>query len=98
MVCEWTKDFGPISNWSKLFVQELCKSQQYHSQDSFARDWRAQADVGRALVKDIQSAMSGRLPRDVKAVKEIVQQSFKLFSILQEGISIIDALLKAFNV
>jgi hypothetical protein len=98
MVCEWTKDFGPISNWSKLFAQEFDDSQRHYSQDSFAREWRAQADVGRALLKDVQSVMSGRLPRDEKAVKDIVQQSFKVFSTLQEGICIIDAHLKAFNV
>jgi hypothetical protein len=98
MVHEWTKDFGAVSTWPGLFIKEFNNARRYHSLVSLAKEWRAQADVGRALLKDLQCVLSGHLPRDENAVKDIVQQSFDLHSTLQEGISIIDAHLTAFRI
>jgi hypothetical protein len=98
MVWEWTKFRGPVKEWPQVFCVEFEEARGNVTVDNFAKEWRSQSSVGKALVKDLQGLVSVRLPKDEGAVRDIFRQAFDLLSTLHEGIAMIDAHLRAFGV
>ena len=97
MVWEWQRDHGPISGWAAALACELEGAVQKDTFTEVAQEWKAQANVGRALLKELRTLIDTKLPMDKVSTRDLIRQAFDLATILLSGIATIDTHLAFFN-
>jgi hypothetical protein len=97
MVWEWTKERGPISDWSAAFLIDHQDGEYNGQLDSIRQDWRSQAGVGKALVKELQRVAESRLPEDEASLRDVVRETIDLMRTLLTGIATVEAHLAVFT-
>ena len=90
MVWEWTKDVGEIDGWPQAITQDLDDTQHRGKSADVIQDWKGHADVGRTLMKDLQSLITSSWPTEQEILHDIFRQAFDLFGTLHAGITTIE--------
>jgi hypothetical protein len=91
MVWEWTKDRGPVSDWSAAFIADHRDGEYNGRLDDVRRDWRSHAGVGKSLVKQLQGVAESWLPQDEESLRDVVRETIDLMRTLLTGIATAEA-------
>jgi hypothetical protein len=97
MVWEWTKDRGPVRDWSAAFLADWRDAEYNGRMEEVRGDWRSHAGVGKALVRDLKGVAQSKLPDDEASKRDILRQAIDLMDTLLTGIATAEAHLAVFS-
>jgi hypothetical protein len=98
MVWEWTKERGLVSRWSGILANEFDDATRNGTINELAQEWRAHADVGNVIVKDLNSVVCSKLPGEDSDLRDLLRQAFDLLSSVLAGIVAIQAVLTTLDI
>jgi hypothetical protein len=97
MVWEWTKERGPVSDWSAAFLTAMQDAGNSRKrQDKAIQDWDAHAKVGKALMRGLQGVACSRLPTDEPLLRDTIRETIDLMLTLLTGVAMIEATTEAY--
>jgi hypothetical protein len=91
MVWEWEKDRGPVSAWSSALMNESEDANRNGTIDELGREWRAHADVGNAIAKDLRGFVYSRMPVEDTEFRDVLRQAFDLLANVLAVVAVIQA-------
>jgi hypothetical protein len=94
-VWEWTKEWGPVSNWGLKFRDELCAARDRGRVESWINNMWMMAATGRSLLKKLKEVGGMEWPLKQGETQDVFRQSFDLMITLQEGVTLLEARLVA---
>ena len=98
LIITWNNDWGPISNWSKIFARQYISAIDENNSAAFIKSVAKQAQVGRQLMNGIALVITDcTLPTSETALKTFVQLLLKLIFRLNKGISVLEDRVRIFS-